>query len=447
MIRHLKLWLPVSVCLALMLGGAAQATHDKELGAATRKDSRHKPAPEPTPPDADQDIETLKIDTNLVTVPIIATDRNGLYVSDLTQGELSIAEEGVKQNIAFFASVSAPFHVVLMLDTSASTRDTLTPIQRAAIAFVQQLQTADRVKVISFDDDVRDHNDFTNDRKQLEAAILKTESGRGTKLYDAFELALASLKSIRGRKAIVLFSDGVDFRSDYSNFDGTLRGLDEEGVIVYPIRYDTRKETERIAREQSQDQGITLPTISVIRRPPPGTTAPTFPSDDRDSVPTSGSPRQTGPLGLPLPGEILRRRRGTDPDRDRLPPDDRRPIPSSRDDGMPERRDDSTFPTGRSSRRDEDSIDAMLDQLYSIADSYLNQLASKSGGRLMRADTLGVLPEAFGKIAAELRTQYLLGYYPTDQPQVGQYRRIKVTTSRKSVVIRARPGYRTVAKR
>jgi Ca-activated chloride channel family protein len=84
----------------------------------------------------------------------------------------------------------------------------------------------------------------------------------------------------------------------------------------------------------------------------------------------------------------------------------------------------------------------MLDQLYLTADSYLAALASKSGGRLLRADTLGSLPDAFAKIAAELRTQYAIGYYPTNKAHDGQYRKIKVTTTRKGVVVRARPGYR-----
>jgi Ca-activated chloride channel family protein len=84
----------------------------------------------------------------------------------------------------------------------------------------------------------------------------------------------------------------------------------------------------------------------------------------------------------------------------------------------------------------------MLDSLYLKADSYLMELANKSGGRLLRADTLGSLPDAFAKIAAELRTQYAIGYYPTNKKRDGQYRKIKVTSTRKNIVLRARPGYR-----
>ena len=89
----------------------------------------------------------------------------------------------------------------------------------------------------------------------------------------------------------------------------------------------------------------------------------------------------------------------------------------------------------------------MLDLAYLTADKYLQTLAEKSGGRLLRADTLVSLPDAFSQIAAELRTQYMLGYYPLNKDRDEHYRRIKVATARKGVIIRARPGYLATAAR
>src|SRR4026207_1802087 len=175
-----------------------------------------------------------------------------------------------------------------MLDTGARTKDKLGQMQEAAFAFVEQLQSADRVKVISFDEEVRDLNEFTSNRETLRNAIYGTKSGEGTKIYDAFELAMGTIRKIKGRKAIVLFSDGMDWFSDKATFEGTVRYLDEEGVVVYPIRYDTRATTEKLAREQSEQVTPSLPTLGTIRQPPPsGTTAPTFPGGE--GVPTSGT--------------------------------------------------------------------------------------------------------------------------------------------------------------
>ena len=84
----------------------------------------------------------------------------------------------------------------------------------------------------------------------------------------------------------------------------------------------------------------------------------------------------------------------------------------------------------------------MMDNLYLLADSYLGQLADRSGGQVYRADNVGALPQAFAAIADELRTQYLIGYYPTNRDQDGAYRKISVKTLRPDIAIRARPGYR-----
>src|SRR5437667_9812853 len=127
-----------------------------------QKPTTNSPATQ-TPPQ-DQEVETLKIDTNLVTVPVIASSRTGSYIADLKKEEFKLSEDGTPQEISFLATVNAPFDVVLMLDTSDSTREKLVQIQQAAIAFVDQLGPADKVKVVAFDSDLRDLNEFTGDQ-------------------------------------------------------------------------------------------------------------------------------------------------------------------------------------------------------------------------------------------------------------------------------------------
>lgn len=409
-----------------------QKSPPQKPATAPQKDA----TPEPTPPD--QDVETLKTDTDLVTVPVIASSRTGNYIADLTKEEFKLSEDGVAQQIAFLATVNAPFHVVLLLDTSASTKEKLGMIQRAATTFVEQLNTSDKVKVISFDDRVRDWNDFSSDKALLRSVISQTTSGEGTKVYDAIELGLNSLRPINGRRAIVIFTDGVDWHSDHASFEGTLKNLDETGVIVYPIRFDTREETERLLRDQdAATNGVGLPTSDVIRGTGTGpkTTPPTFPGGDPDSVPNGGQRR-----GTSLPEIIFSRPV-------RRPPADPQGSPT---DPFPDATGGPAPPidrTGGTRKKDtpNDTIKAMLDQAYFTADSYLKELADHSGGQLQRADTLAMLPRAFAAIAAELRTQYLLGYYPTNRAKDGKYRKIQVKTTRKDIAVRARPGYSAVA--
>lgn len=384
---------------------------------------------------AEQDLETVKVDTNLVTVPVIASSRTGKYIADLAKEEFKISEDGVAQEIAFLATVNAPFSMVLLLDTSGSTKEKLPMIQRAAIAFVEQLSSTDKVKVISFDDSVKDWNDFTSDKAVIRHAISQTTSGEGTKVYDAVERALNNLRSVTGRRAIVVFTDGVDWHSDMASYEGTLKNLDESGVIIYPIRFDTRAETEAIARRQAQEQtGIGLPTSDVIRKQGGGTTPSTFPSEDPSSDPNPQGRRKS------WPEMILSRPNVRRPQPPLGSPTD--PFPDS---GSP-RPPIDPGPTTRGRPTPDDSIKGMLDQAYLMADSYLKELADRSGGQVHRADTLAMLPQAFAAIAAELRTQYSLGYYPRNREKDGKYRKIQVKTTRKDVAIRARPGYRAKSK-
>src|SRR6185295_17559885 len=125
-------------------------------------------------------------------------------------------------------------------------------------------------------------------------------------------------------------------------------------------------------------------------------------------------------LGLPTASEILRRRREEERRNDPNRPDDR---PRPAEDRIPQPGDQDRQQTNRRGRAEDDSIRATLDQLYLTADSYLTALAEKTGGRVVRADTLRSLPDAFAKIAAELRTQYAIGYYPANKARDGQYRK------------------------
>lgn len=422
------LMLVLSVSIA-----SAQSPKDTQRQREQKPATTNPNEPSPEPPQGE--VDTLKIDTNLVTVPVIASSRTGKYIADLQKEEFKLSENGVPQEIAFLATVNAPFYVVLMLDTSDSTRDSLPQIRRAAIAFLNQLSSRDRIKIISFDSDVRDWNDFTGDQAILRGAIEKTVSGKGTRVYDAVQTAMNALRPIQQRKAIVLFTDGADWHSESSTFEGTLRDLDESGVIVYPIRFDTRAFTEQLARKEAAEQdGVGLPTSGVIRQPPAGTTPPTFPSDEPFPVPA----QKRQPLPIPPPSVIFGRGRNPNPP-DNAPND---PFPSSG-----QRPTTRTIPnpgsTGTpSDRRRNDTISGILDNMYLMADSYLSQIAEHTGGQVYRADDIGALPQAFAAIADELRTQYLLGYYPTNRDHDGQYRKIQVKTSRKDIAVRARPGYR-----
>lgn len=183
--------------------------------------------------------DVLRVDTTLVTVPVNVRDRNGRYIPDLGREDFHIFEDGIEQKITYFAAVDQPFTVALVMDTSRSTNFKLEDIQAAAIAFINQLKPADRVTVISFDDRINVLAEPTNDRAELTRAIRRTRTGGGTRLYDAVEMVIKRLKQVEGRKAMVLFTDGVDTESRRATYESTLRMAEEQDALAYPVAYDT----------------------------------------------------------------------------------------------------------------------------------------------------------------------------------------------------------------
>ncbi len=187
-----------------------------------------------------EDDEVIRIETNLVTFPVSVLDRNGRFISGLQKQDFQIFENGVEQKIDSFGSVEVPFTVILLLDVSPSTQYKIDEIQDAAITFVNQLRRDDKVIVISFDERVRVLSSATNNRYVLRDAIRQAAFGDGTSLYEAVDLVInQQLRSIEGRKAVVLFTDGVDTTSRRATYQSTMRETEEVDALFYPIRYDT----------------------------------------------------------------------------------------------------------------------------------------------------------------------------------------------------------------
>jgi VWFA-related protein len=185
--------------------------------------------------------DVVRIETNLVTVPVSVLDRQGRFIADLKRDQFKVMENGVEQKIAYFEPTEKPFTVALVLDTSGSTIFHLWEIKEAAIAFAKQLRPQDRVLVVTFDEMVMLLTEATNDLNVVTQVIQQNaRTGFSTRLYDAIDLVIKErLNKIDGRKAIVLFTDGVDTSSYQATPQTTLREVDERDVLIYPIQYDT----------------------------------------------------------------------------------------------------------------------------------------------------------------------------------------------------------------
>lgn len=225
---------------------APAPTRPPVLGGANYPNNRQPESqtdPTPAGPEEVDAGDIIRVSTTLVTIPVSVMDRDGRYVPNLQKEEFRIWEDGVEQEVAFFQSVDKPFSVVLMLDTSPSTQFRLEDIQDAAISFVNQLRSDDKVMVVSFNDDIKILSEFTTDRRKLERAIQHAKTDDGTRLYDAVDMVInQQLSRVQGRKAIVLFTDGVDTTSRRANYESNVMDAQELDALIYPVQYDTSQD-------------------------------------------------------------------------------------------------------------------------------------------------------------------------------------------------------------
>ena len=224
-----------------------------------------------------QEDAVVRVDTTLVNVPVTVLDRDGRFIANLRQEDFRVFEDGIEQQIAFFAAVERPFRVVLLIDTSGSTRPRQKEIREAAVAFVDQLRPHDDVMVVAFDGRIRVVGKAGKDRESLRKAILGLKwDGGGTLLYGVFEVVLNHfLMRLKGRKALVMLTDGedTDMRRIVGNtatisgpscrelpcatYKSNMRDVEESDVLVYSIQFASVDKSQKPAGDGTRQPEVT----------------------------------------------------------------------------------------------------------------------------------------------------------------------------------------------
>src|ERR1043166_4109862 len=190
---------------------------------------------------------------------------------------------------SFATTAETPFEIALLLDTSGSTRDDVALIRDAALSFIGALRPGDRVGIIAFNT-AQNGNDsiatvdvlssLTNDREQLRQAVEHLGSSNGTPYYDALQKVVDSVfhdppnDDVRGRRAVVALTDGVDSASN-SDFGTARLKLSQAGVAWYFVQINTEDFVEDRLMKDCQDDGqlsLSQKQIERYRRlitPPP----------------------------------------------------------------------------------------------------------------------------------------------------------------------------------
>ena len=283
---------------------------------------------------------TIRIQAPLVNLYLNVTGKKGRLISDVTQEEFEIFEDGEKQEIRYFdRETDRPLTLAILFDTSGSQESVLDVEKWAATRFLEEvMREKDLALLITFDINVDLVQNFTSETERLEEGLKRAQINRpipltgtvpqlnapGTLLYDAVFLASnQKLKQEVGRKAIILLTDGFD-----------------EGSRT--------KERKAIEAAQRADAIIYAIGISDTRR---------------------------------------------------------------------------------------------NQQAFWKGTRTLKKFAEETGGFAVFPKNEAALLKAFARIAAQLRTQYVLAYRPTNVERDGKFRKIKVKVKRKGTRVQARRGY------
>jgi Ca-activated chloride channel family protein len=334
------------------------------------------------------DDEVLRVDTQLVPVPVVVRDKTGRPVANLRAENFTLYEDGRPQRITNFSTTEAPFEIALLLDTSGSTREDIGLIRRAANLFIDQLRPGDRVSIVSFNTKQEGKNSLatvevksplTDDRQKLHDALDQIGSSNGTPYYDALERVATEVfrepprAEVKGRRALVALTDGVDSSSD-AEFSEARARLRQSGIISYFIQVNTEDFVEdRLLRDCQDDGRLSLSKVQLQRY--------------------------------------------------------RRIYASSADAA-----DYANFcQMGSFERMD------ISRKLYQLARGEMQTLAKDTGGRTFDALDLRDARRAFSEVAEEIGKLYSLGYYPTNKTRDGSFRQIKVE-------VRGVPGAQVTAR-
>jgi VWFA-related protein len=258
----------ITVCVAAQQITQQPAQRPRRVNGSEQTTEAKKTPPASAPEEVDEG-DVVRVETQLVSVPAVVTDSAGRPLSGLKPENFRLIEDGQTQTITNFGTTDTPFEIALLLDTSGSTRDDVALIRAAANSFIEALRPGDRVGVVAFNQArtiqspiavVEVLSPLTDDREALRNSIDNLGASQGTPYYDGLEKVADSIfrdppkDDVRGRRAIVALTDGVDSSSN-SDFNTAKIKLARAGIACYFIQVNTEDFVEDRLMKDCQDDG------------------------------------------------------------------------------------------------------------------------------------------------------------------------------------------------
>ena len=213
---------------------------------------------------------TFRSEIDVVALSIVVTDGKQNFIGGLTADNFAVFEDGVRQDVTFFAAGEVPLDLAILLDTSASMSDKIATVQQAAIGFASTLREQDRLTVVDIKDATQVLSPLNGDLEAAKRAILSTVPRGGTALYNGLYLTLKEMTKQRRsngdvrRQAIVVLSDGDDTASLIS-FDDVMAVAKEAGISIYTITLKSKwatRHTASSASKQFSQSGFAMKSLA-----------------------------------------------------------------------------------------------------------------------------------------------------------------------------------------
>ena len=201
------------------------------MGQEAATQSGEAPAQDQTLPPGEEGFR-IGVAVDQIFLSVSARSTGGGFVNNLTREDILIYEDGVLQKVENFYSEQVPVKVVLLIDASGSTTGSQAQIQNAALEFVKRLGEEDRIAIVTFNHEIRQLLDWTNDLEKVENAMKRIYARGNTVLNDAIYVTFDDLlRDVEGKTAVIVLTDGGDWGSMVSFGQATEKATRSESVV------------------------------------------------------------------------------------------------------------------------------------------------------------------------------------------------------------------------
>jgi Ca-activated chloride channel family protein len=215
----------------------------------------------------------LRVDVALVSVEVGVYDRKGEAITTLGQEDFQVFEDGVRQEIRAFEPGGVAFNALLVVDRSGSMRTAWDSVINALNRFVGVLRAQDRVAIAAFDSEIDMASDWRSAKSGKAIKVGIAPDGRGTDFYGAVSWASSYIKKEKGRKGVIVFSDGVQSGSggfggggfggglggggsmDRTDLKKAIDAVRKGNIPFYFVGYGTNKESVDAMKQLAEASG------------------------------------------------------------------------------------------------------------------------------------------------------------------------------------------------